>query len=255
MQKKLLWLLSAMVVGAGVLVIASRFVTADALAALHVNALRWIDALPKDIVLWMPLYVLFGCALLVVVLSSWRIAHSLDAIWALHKHACDVDRASHIERRRASLTAQLSQPQGWADAASQVVADALHQTVSLNVTDAGVMDVATLPAPRFTVCAVDGRQFTFTVNPGALQQQGLLHKSSEVVSLSTRGSFLSADAQMLWEVLHSASQSTPHTAVPRHMTWYLVVAPTHRMQFHQKPLLLESGMALPARVLRTLHLL
>jgi hypothetical protein len=254
MQKKGFLLLS-MIASAGLLIVASRFVSTDALMGLQANVLRWMASWPSESVLWMPLYVLSGGILLAVVLGGWRIALSIDAIGALHKHASEMERASHIERRRASLAEQVSQPQGWADAASQLIADALQQTVTLNVTDAGVMDVSALPAPRFTVCAVDGRRFTFTVNPSVLRQHGLLPKTSHVINLSSCGSFLVTDVQMLWEALQSASQSTPHTAVPRHMTWHLVVARSHSVRFHPKPLLLESGRTLPVRVLRTLHLL
>lgn len=255
MQKKLLLLLTMMVAGAGFISAATRFATWNAIAALQASALRWIQAWPKEAVLWLPLFALSGGALLVIMLGSWRIAQSLDAIGALHKHASEMDRASHIEHRRADLAAQLPQPQGWSDAASQLVADALQQTVSLNVTDAGVMDVAALPAPRFTVCAVDGRRFTFTVNPSALQQHSLVHKSSEVINLSQCGCFLATDAQMLWETLQRAAPSTPHTAVPRHMTWHLVVTQCQGVRVHHKPFLLESEMTVPMRVLRTLHLL
>jgi hypothetical protein len=255
MKTKMRMILGTIVAGACLLVFATHNVVVDALTTLQVSASRWLESLPEEAVLLVPLYVLTGSAMLVIVLGSWRMAHSLDAICALQKQVCGMDRASHIDRRRASLTVQLSQPQGWAAVAGQLIADALQQTVSVNVSEAGVMDVAAMPAPRFTVCAVDGRRFTFTVNPGALRQHGLLPKSFHDVNLSVCSSLLATDAQMLWEALQSTSRSTPHTAVPRQTAWHIVVTHAHSVRFCQKTPLLESRTALRVRVLQTLHLL
>jgi hypothetical protein len=254
MQKKVFLILSALIAGACLLPFTPRLIDRDVLTSAEASMVNWFHTLPMEVIALMPLYVILAIAVLVCLPVGWRITHALDSIRKLHERECVWEQMTRAEGRRACLAEQLSQPQGWATVASQLIADALQQTVALNVTEAGVMDVSAMPVPRFTVCAVDGRRFTFTVSPGALRQHGLLPRHVSMINLSWPSAMLATDAQLLWDALQRTSKVVSHTAVPRQMNWHLVVTQAERAFAVQKPLL-DAKIALPVRVLRTLHLL
>lgn len=254
MRKKVLLTLSALIAGACLLPFTPRLINRDAPTSTEASTVNWFRSLPIEVTALMPLYVISVIAVLVCLLVGWRITHALDGIRKLHERGSEWELMARAESQRASLAEQLSQPQGWAALASQLIADALQQTVALNVSEAGVMDVSAMPAPRFTVCAVDGRRFTFTVSPGVLRQHGLLSRHVSTINLSLSNTALATDAQLLWDALQHTSKTTPRMAVPRQMNWHLVVTQPERACAFQKPLL-DAKSTLPVRVLRTLHLL
>lgn len=254
MQKKVLLMLILLVAGVCLLLFMPRLILRDAFTSAEVWMVNWFRTFPKEVSVLTLLYAISAIALLALLLMSWRITHAIDGIRRLHERAGEWEHMAHAESRRAGLAEQLSQPQGWSAVASQLVADALQQTVSLNVTEYGVMDVSAMPAPRFTVCAVDGRRFTFTVNPSALRQHGLLPKHVSTINLSLRNAALATDAQLLWDALQRTSKTTPHMAVPRQMNWHLVMTQAERALAFQKPMV-ETKSTLQVRVLRTFHLL
>lgn len=186
---------------------------------------RWIAGWPDVAVASLPLYGLVLLLVAAIVFSNARISAAVDLLRKTHQREVETAHAALFEQRRAAVNEQLARPGGWSAVAGQLIADALGETVTIDA-DAGLIDVAATPAPRFTACASDGRAFTFTVNPPALRRHGLLPRRARCIDFSALSLTHVLDAQTLWESLNGASKSAAHTAVPRRFGWHVVVVPS-----------------------------
>jgi hypothetical protein len=154
------------------------------------------------------LYVLAGVVAIAIALTQWRllrlVRRSLQLTTGHGGHA-------------APVPAPDGQESGWPSVIAQVAAEVFAAPVAFT-REGDLLDIATDPAPHFTVAVPDGRHLIFTTQPRAF---------ASVAWARRLDSGQGAEIHSVWNVLMYGAQTHTRTAIPRGAAWFLLVVSGH----------------------------
>ncbi len=130
-----------------------------------------------------------------------------------------------IAQRQARVEELLSEPDGWRQVLSQLLADALDRNVLIG--QEGILELSLEPAPRYAVAGEEGIEYRLTTQP--LRGVRLPGRKEQVVPLdATLHPAARMEAQMLWEHLAGGQANG---SLPRQAAWFLEVHHRNRSSF------------------------
>ena len=182
-----------------------------------------------------PVYLGIAALAGISLLGYLLIGGMLGGMRRVYKQSLVKQDAALADQHTREISLRLQEPTGWQTIAEQIIADAIWEVVSINP-DAGVLNASAAPAPKFTLVARDGREFTFTIAPGTFKKSHQLKRGDKIVNITNVSATSRMDVMMLWEHIlrtRNMQSATP----PSRAQWYVVVkqAPTSEHQIRINP--------------------
>ncbi|MCL5998672.1 MAG: hypothetical protein M1546_21830 [Chloroflexi bacterium] len=155
---------------------------------------------------------------IIAVLST---EHVVSQLLNQRRHAQEWSNQRIIHFHRQEIMTRIGS-EGWLPVASQLIADALAEPVSISLSTP-LLDVSSSPAPRFVIPGTDARRYYFTIHPKLLKRHGLVTCRARLIVLRDIGPEASIEAQAIWdELIHSASPAG-QMFIPRGSEWFMLV--------------------------------
>lgn len=160
-----------------------------------------------------------------LLLSQAALALALRGTQRVYRQALAQQAAAVHAQRALEASPALETPAGWEPIASQLVADALDEPVSID-TEAGFLDVVTEPYLKFTLLRNGGgvpeaREIVFTTAPDMLRKIHLIRPGDRVADVSRQSEEAHLDVWMLWRAA-LASRSLAPVVPPSNVRWYVI---------------------------------
>ena len=168
-----------------------------------------------------PLYVVLGGLGIILTLSFLLLAVIVSGFRRAYQRSISQQSRALRDEREKELAQQLQSAHGWQQVAEQIVADALREAVSVDG-DAGILDVAAEPSPKFTILLRDKREVVFTTSPRLMKKVKLIRRGDRVVDVTARSLSNHIDAGILWYYM-LATRNLARVTPPSSAHWYVVV--------------------------------
>ena len=163
---------------------------------------------------------ILGCVALLLLVTAMRQVKVLSGMRNDVQQTATRDFMYRTLRAR-EVGALLRAPDGWQLVTEQIVADALHCNISING-NAGILDVSTVPAPKFTVITHECNEVVFTTQPDSLRQMRLIKERDRVIDVSAISDAVHLDMGLLWNNILE-QRNMRHVSPPWSAHWYVVV--------------------------------
>jgi hypothetical protein len=171
-----------------------------------------------------PIYLLLAALGLCLVVLLVVMALVLGSIRRTYRRSFAQQDLLLHDQREKDLNTQHEPGHGWQAVAEQIVADALHETISIDG-DSGVLQAIAEPNPRFSVVTHDGRVVLFTTDIRLMKKARLIRAGDKIVDISAQSMASHTSAGVLWHHI-LALRNMRRTTPPTDAHWYVVVHTT-----------------------------